>query len=207
MAGVVQIDELAPFSFDAYGGTVSGTVQVRVVRSNLDGTMDFYWRIFNDATSAGPIGSFRFGGFTDSFQNVNFRIDGLGEVDSISAWRFSGAFDGSVNFDFGDALTPGSSSKFFSSIRRRLHTQKPLFMTPPIQDRRRSHSSTPCMPPLRFQCPVRSCCSDPALRAWARPSGDGDTERSHDPLRLRMTAGLIGPAEFTCTSRSHLRAN
>ncbi|MCP9439911.1 MAG: PEP-CTERM sorting domain-containing protein [Nitrospira sp.] len=113
MAGVIQVDELAPFSFDAYGGTVSGTVQVRVVQSNLDGTMDFYWRVFNDATSAGPIGSFRFGGFTDSFQNVNFAIDGLGEVDSISALRFSGAFDGYVNFDFGDALTPGSSSKFF----------------------------------------------------------------------------------------------
>lgn len=113
LAGVVQVDELAPFSFDAYGGTVSGTVQVRVVRSNLDGTMDFYWRVVNDATSAGPIADFRIGQFTDTFQNVNFRSDGLGDVDSISAYRFIGAFESYVNFSFGDALTPGSSSKFF----------------------------------------------------------------------------------------------
>lgn len=120
LAGVVQIDELVPFSIPIYNvdysdivGTISGTVQVRVVRSDLDGTMDFYWRVFNDATSTGPIGSFRFGGFPDSFQNVNVRIDGLGEVDSISAYRFSGAYDGYVNFNFGDALVPGSSTKFF----------------------------------------------------------------------------------------------
>lgn len=81
-------------------------------KSCLDGTMDFYWRVVNDATSAGPIADFRIGQFPDTFQNVNFRIDGLGEVDSISAYRFSGAFDGSVNFSFGDALTPGSSTKF-----------------------------------------------------------------------------------------------
>lgn len=122
LAGVIQVDELVPFSFDIYDydggqsivvGTISGTVQVRVVRSDLDGTMDFHWRVFNDATSTEPIGSFRIGGFPDTFQNVNFRIDGLGDVNSISAYRFSGAFDGYVNFDFGDALTPGSSTKFF----------------------------------------------------------------------------------------------
>ncbi|MCP9470768.1 MAG: PEP-CTERM sorting domain-containing protein [Nitrospira sp.] len=124
LGGVIQVDELVPFSFDIYHydaeagsydvvGAISGTVQVQVVRSDLDGTMDFYWRVFNDATSTGPIGSFRFGGFPDSFQNVNFRIDGLGEVDSISAYRFSEAYGGYVNFDFGDALVPGSSTKFF----------------------------------------------------------------------------------------------
>ncbi|MCS6897161.1 MAG: hypothetical protein NZM29_04245, partial [Nitrospira sp.] len=86
LAGIVQVDEVAPFSFNAYGGTVSGTVQVRIVRSDVDSTLDFYWRVTNDATSAGPIADFRFGGFTDTFQNVNFRIDGLGEVDSITAY-------------------------------------------------------------------------------------------------------------------------
>ncbi|MCP9453726.1 MAG: PEP-CTERM sorting domain-containing protein [Nitrospira sp.] len=102
-----------PFSFDAYGGTVSGTVQVRVVRSVVDNTLDFYWRVTNDAASAGPIADFRIGPFTDTFQNVNFRIDGLGDVDSISAYRFSGVFESYVNFSFGDALTSGSSTKFF----------------------------------------------------------------------------------------------
>jgi hypothetical protein len=113
LAGVVQVDDVVPFSFDAYVGTVSGTVQVRVVRSSVDNTLDFYWRVTNDAASAGPIADFRIGQFTDTFQNVNVRIDGLGEVDSISAYRFSGAFDSYVNFSFGDALTPGSSTKFF----------------------------------------------------------------------------------------------
>lgn len=129
LAGVVQVDEVVPFSFAAYGGTVSGTVQVRVVQSDLDGTMDFYWRVFNDATSAGPIGSFRIGEFTDSFQNVNFRIDGLGEVNPIRAYRFSRAHDGFVNFLFDDTLTPGNSSKFFSSIRTLFLIREPLSMT------------------------------------------------------------------------------
>ncbi|MCP9446758.1 MAG: hypothetical protein NNA22_04200 [Nitrospira sp.] len=107
------MDEVVPFSFDAYGGTVSGTVQVRIVRSDLDGTMDFYWRVINDAASAGPIAAFRIGQFTDTFHNVNVALDGLGDIDSISAFRFSGAFDGYVNFHFDDALVPGTSSKFF----------------------------------------------------------------------------------------------
>jgi len=41
LAGVVEIDELVPFSFAAGGGTISGDVQVRVVRSSVDNTLDF----------------------------------------------------------------------------------------------------------------------------------------------------------------------
>ena len=47
LAGEVIRDELSAFEIrDAQGGLVfQGTIQQRVVRSNLDGTLDFYYRI------------------------------------------------------------------------------------------------------------------------------------------------------------------
>jgi hypothetical protein len=113
LAGVVEVDETVPFSFAAYGGTVSGDVQVRVVRSGVDGTIDFYWRVFNDEESSGAIGSFRLGNFITDVYDADWRIDGLGSVAPISANRFSGAFDSFVNFNFGDLLAPGETSRFF----------------------------------------------------------------------------------------------
>jgi len=112
LAGVVEIDELVPFSFAAGGGTISGDVQVRVVRSSVDNTLDFYWRIFNDSESSGAIGSFRIGDFFTGVYDADWRIDGLGDVAPISATRFSGAFDSFVNFNFGNQLAPGLESRF-----------------------------------------------------------------------------------------------
>jgi hypothetical protein len=112
LAGVVQVDDIVPFSFAANGGTISGDVQVRVVRSSVDGTLDFYWRVFNDASSSGSIGSFRIGDFDTDVYDANWRIDGLGNVAPISATRFTGAFDSYVNFNFGNALAPGMQSRF-----------------------------------------------------------------------------------------------
>lgn len=113
LAGVVEVDEIVPFSFAAYGGIVSGDVQLRVVRSSVDGTVDFYWRVFNDAESSGAIGSFRLGEFVTDVYDADWRIDGLGSVAPGSAQRFSGAFDSFVNFNFGDLLAPGETSRFF----------------------------------------------------------------------------------------------
>ena len=112
LAGVVQVDDIVPFSFAANGGTISGDVQVRVVRSSVDNTLDFYWRIFNDASSSGPIGSFRIGDFATDVYDANWRIDGLGSVAPISATRFTGTFDSFVNFNFGNQLAPGMQSRF-----------------------------------------------------------------------------------------------
>jgi hypothetical protein len=112
LAGVVEVDELVPFSFAANGGTISGDVQVRVVRSSVDNTLDFYWRVFNDIESSGVIGSFRIGDFVTGVYDANWRIDGLGDVAPTSATRFSGAFDSFVNFNFGDLLAPGLQSRF-----------------------------------------------------------------------------------------------
>jgi hypothetical protein len=113
LAGVVEIDEIVPFSFAADGGIISGDVQVRVVRSSVDNTLDFYWRVFNDIESSGVIGSFRIGEFVTDVYDANWRSDGLGDVAPISATRFSGAFDSYVNFNFGNLLAPGMESRFF----------------------------------------------------------------------------------------------
>jgi hypothetical protein len=113
LAGIVLEDDLVPFSFSAYGGIVSGTVQSRVVRSSVDGTLDFYWRVFNDPNSAGPITSFRLGNFYTPVYNADYRIDGLGDVAPDAAHRFASP---NVNFLFGSAggstLGAGASSNF-----------------------------------------------------------------------------------------------
>jgi hypothetical protein len=104
---------MAPFSFAAYGGTVSGSVQSRVVRSSVDGTLDFYWRVINDASSAGAITSLRIGNFYVPVYDADYRIDGVGDVAPDAARRFA-----TPNVDFlfggagGKALGPGASSNF-----------------------------------------------------------------------------------------------
>jgi hypothetical protein len=121
LAGTVLVDELIPFSFSAGTGlgNITGQVQQRIVQSSVDGTLDFYWRVMSDASSAAAIGSFRLGNFVSPEYNANWRIDGLGDKAPDEADRFSGAFDSSVNFDFNvfstnplDGLLPGQSSNF-----------------------------------------------------------------------------------------------
>jgi hypothetical protein len=114
--GVVQADTLTPFSFNAYGGTVSGTVQSRVVRETGSGTLDFYWRVMVDANSAGNIGSFRIGNFNVPSFDANWRIDGLGDTAPQYGYAFSGN-PGDANFEFhdltgGGGLAPGHESYF-----------------------------------------------------------------------------------------------
>jgi PEP-CTERM motif len=113
LAGVVQVDELIDFSFvgDDSGGLISGHVQQRVVLA-VDGTIDFYWRVFVDSESSGALGSFRFGDFVAPEYDADYRTDGLGTVAPSSATRFSGTFDSFVNFTFASGLQPGDSSYF-----------------------------------------------------------------------------------------------
>jgi hypothetical protein len=121
LAGTVLVDEVIPFSFSAgIGlGDITGQVQQRVVRSDVDGTLDFYWRVFNDETSASAIGSFRLGNFISPEYNANWRVDGLGDTAPSGADRFSGVYSSYVNFDFdvfssdpAAGLLPGHSSYF-----------------------------------------------------------------------------------------------
>lgn len=116
LAGTVVEDVMTSFAFAAYDGIVSGTVQNRVVLAD-DGTYDFYWRVFNDANSAGAVYSWRIGNFLADSYLANWRIDGLGDVAPSLAYLFGG-LDGNVNFYFVDdagaaTLLPGLSSTFF----------------------------------------------------------------------------------------------
>ncbi|MGD2074437.1 MAG: VPLPA-CTERM sorting domain-containing protein [Gammaproteobacteria bacterium] len=121
LAGTIIIDEAIPFSFSAGSGlgNITGQVQQRIVRSSVDNTLDFYWRVQNHPTSAGAIGSFRIGDFVSPEYNANWRIDGLGDTAPSDATRFSGILESFVNFDFdvfstdpADGLLPGQSSYF-----------------------------------------------------------------------------------------------
>jgi hypothetical protein len=119
LAGTVLEDDVQAFSFSDGSGTISGTVQSRVVRSSVDGTLDFYWRIISNDRSSAGIGSFRIGQFftPTSTYNANWRIDGLGNVAPNAAYQFGPPHVGDVNFDFtspnGSAtLGPGQQSYF-----------------------------------------------------------------------------------------------
>jgi len=118
LAGLVLEDVDQPFSFiDSTGHTLSGVVQNRVVRSSVDGTLDFYWRIKNtngESASGDPgaITAFRVGGFGNLALDADWRIDGLGTVHPNQAHRFPNP--SFINFLFNEpALVPTNDSVFF----------------------------------------------------------------------------------------------
>lgn len=117
LAGVVLQDVIRPFSIDFGDGTfTTGQVQDRVVRETATGTLDLYYRIFNDAGSAGFVGQIVRGFFDGFATDVDFRIDGLGTVGPDSAFRsLAGSLGGDqVFFSFlADRIDPGEESRFF----------------------------------------------------------------------------------------------
>jgi hypothetical protein len=99
LAGTIVEDRLDSFSFAGAHGTVSGSIQSRVIRA-IDGTLDFYWRVFSDANSSDDLGSFRLGEEHTTDYRVNWRTDGAGDVGASSATRFTGGFSSYFNFNF-----------------------------------------------------------------------------------------------------------
>lgn len=99
LAGTIIEDRTDGFSFAGAHGTVSGSIQSRVIRS-IDGTVDFYWRVMSDATSSDDLGSFRLGEEHTTDYRVNWRSDGVGDVSASSANRFTGAMSSYFNFYF-----------------------------------------------------------------------------------------------------------
>jgi hypothetical protein len=132
LAGVVLTDVVTPFSFTADGGTLSGTVQSRVVREDGTGTLDFYWRITSNDSSAGNIGSFRIGNFMTPSYDADYRTDSLGNTAPTDAYLFGGSA-GDVNFNFTGAnqrgLAPANSSYFIF-----LHTNATNYSTSAVYD-------------------------------------------------------------------------
>jgi hypothetical protein len=117
LAGVVLADVLTPFSFASPG--ISGTVQNRVVREDSTGTLDFYWRVLVDPSSApGGISALRLINFGYSdLTDADWRIDGLGSDAPTTARLFNpaGHPDGAINFLFDPSVDAGDAdgSNFF----------------------------------------------------------------------------------------------
>lgn len=116
LAGAVIADEIRQFdvTFGA-GERLKARVQDRVVRSDVDGTLDFYFQVFNDAESTlsiDHVARLRYTGFST---DVDFRLDGLGEIAPVSASRtdLPGVFDITFRFEPANKIDPGESSRFF----------------------------------------------------------------------------------------------
>jgi hypothetical protein len=120
LAGVILEDHLQAFEFETEFGRIRGQLQSRVVRSTLDGTLDFYWRVFNDEDSAASLRMFRVRNFIapeapDGLRS-DWRIDGLGDMapdraQAVNPNLFLYVFhDDTANDPF---LRPGMSSKLF----------------------------------------------------------------------------------------------
>ncbi|MBI5827625.1 MAG: PEP-CTERM sorting domain-containing protein [Deltaproteobacteria bacterium] len=119
LAGTVIKDDLISFTgTDSLGNVYfTGELQVRIVREDVAGTLDFYYRIMNDSTSADAIERLSTTSFTGWTTDVDYRIDGLGTDPSYSATRSSSGSTVSFNFDNLSTLAlegvnPGDSSNF-----------------------------------------------------------------------------------------------
>jgi len=113
LAGTVLEDTSRPFAIDLGGGlSITGTIQDRVVRSDIDGTLDFYYRITNDATSDGSILFANRTDYSGVTTDVDWRIDGLGLVAPSFAFRNPSGDE--VTFFFTSLpIGPGGDSRFF----------------------------------------------------------------------------------------------
>lgn len=107
LAGTIIEDRNDAFTMVTDHGIVSGSIQSRVIRA-IDGTVDFYWRVFSDANSQDDIGYFRLGEEVTTNYRVNWRSDGLGDVSPLSAHRFTGTQSSYFNFNFGTQDTSGA---------------------------------------------------------------------------------------------------
>jgi len=130
LLATVEADDVDSFSFGALG--ITGTVQSRVARETVAGTLDFYWRIKLDPTSTGGgVSAFRLFDFDYAkLTDADWRIDGLGSAAPDVGRLFNPAWypDGAINFLLASTVQPGdpasnsNGSRFFF-----LHTDATFF--------------------------------------------------------------------------------
>jgi hypothetical protein len=114
LVGVVLQDTIRPFSVDHGGGNfTTGMIQDRVVRETASGTLDFYYKISNDVSSAGSVDFVTRNSFIGFGADVDFRTDGVGTIGPDQASR--NAAGDEVLFDFfsTNLLFPGAQSFSF----------------------------------------------------------------------------------------------
>jgi hypothetical protein len=113
LAGLVLQDTIVNWTDSL--STTFGTLQTRVVKESSTGTLDFYLRIFNNPQSNNFVSVGRFENYTGFTTDVDYRLDGLGDVGPIEVKRV-GSGGSSVNFAFDsgepDGVAPGQSSLF-----------------------------------------------------------------------------------------------
>lgn len=117
LAGGVLLDSMeTDFAYKPYQGRpiAVGTVVSSVVQ-RTDGTLDFYWQVFNSPASLAGVGQLRIGGFSTnpSTVDLNWRTDLGGDVAPISAYQY-GAWSQSTGFNVQfykpwDLYIPGDS--------------------------------------------------------------------------------------------------
>ncbi|HEX7944740.1 MAG TPA: PEPxxWA-CTERM sorting domain-containing protein [Phenylobacterium sp.] len=103
LVGTVIADRFVDYAFAFEGRNLSGAVQQSVVRSDLDGTLAFTWRILPDSNGTLPVVGFRLAGFGDFINDGDWLRDSLGDVAPTLARKFDGGF---VNFLFDDPVGP-----------------------------------------------------------------------------------------------------
>ena len=119
LAGTVLEDLITDFSFSGAGETITGTIQNRVIRSSVDNTIDFSWRI-KTTSGNGDISAFRLGGFDGFALDADWRIDGLGDVAPTVA-RYLSVENGTINFLFTNEVGYPDESMFFYLDTDALH--------------------------------------------------------------------------------------
>jgi hypothetical protein len=115
LAGTIIEDRVRPFSLTLpTGGLITGSIQDRVVRQDGAGTLDFYWRVLSDTSSAGDLAYFRIGNFVPNpyVFDANYRTDGSGDVPASAAFLFGGVHAGQGYVNFAVTISPGQSSLF-----------------------------------------------------------------------------------------------
>jgi hypothetical protein len=100
LVGVVQYDQLVPFTLQDANGNLecTGNLEERVVTSNNTGDLDFYYRV-RDTSGTGSVASLSTSSFAGKPVAVGYRTDDLGTVSPTSAAR-SSTPDGVISFDF-----------------------------------------------------------------------------------------------------------
>lgn len=107
--GTVLSDRSVPFTLGSGNNKITGKIQERVAKEKGMSTLDFYYRIFSDASSHGDITGFSVDDFSGFSVAPAYRTDGLGSIASTSATRNP---DGSKIDVTTDAIGPGKSSRF-----------------------------------------------------------------------------------------------
>ena len=122
-AGTLLASLSTPFSFTTTAGTTSGTVVAAVFR-NASGTLDYYYQVKNDSTSATPIARVTVASYTGFATSTGFRTDGAslagglfvnGTVAPVVADRNAAGSTVGFNFQPPDSvkILPGTTSNVF----------------------------------------------------------------------------------------------